>query len=546
MKVKKKNIVKTGVFGGVMAIIAVLGVVAWILFDGGARWKGGVEEIFELPATDSIFETSLCQRERMLPDTVYESIHNLIYQIDVFDTVASPLLSSFENRYAGIEGILTFRGSPARNAPFVGKILGKPSKIVVDWVFRTAFDTVKTAYGVWGGGSGWTGQPLYISWPDSLQQSFAERSPGLTPAFSNEEVIVGSLAGYIYFIDYQTGKASREAINVHNPVKGTPSLDPSLNGNLYIGHGVPREKPFGMVVLNLFSHQQTQMIPEDRNAWRGWGAYDSSPVAVGDFLLCYGENGTVYKYLVEESTLNIHSTLRYKVKGKNAAGIESSPAIYKNYAYLTDNHGNIICVNINTLQPVWHYDNQDDTDGSPVVEEEDGVPFVYVGSEIDRQGMEGFSYFVKLNGLTGEKIWEQKIGGKRWDRGNDFSDGGMFSTPLVGMMDCDSLIFSNFCIHIPVLKGEFIAMNRYNGNIVYRIPLKRYAWSSPVAFCNDEGEMFVFTADTNGNVYLIQGKTGEIVLNSKVGNNFESSPIVINNSVVFGSRGREIYKLTIE
>jgi outer membrane protein assembly factor BamB len=226
--------------------------------------------------------------------------------------------------------------------------------------------------------------------------------------------------------------------------------------------------------------------------------------------------------------------------------MESSPAIYKNYGYLSDNHGNIICFNLNTLKPVWHYDNHDDTDASPVVEEENGIPVVYVACEIDKQGSEGFSYFTKLNGLTGEKIWEQKISGKRKQIREKWFDGGVFATPLIGIKDCDSMIFTNFCIYGTGLKGEFIAFNKNTGEIIYRTQLKQYAWSSPVAFCNKNGEMIVFTADTGGNIYLIHGKTGEIILSQKIGNNFESSPIVIQNSVVLGSRGREIYKLKIE
>jgi len=482
----------------------------------------------------------------LLPDTSYESINELIYQIDVFDTITSGELSSFEDLYADIPGILTFRGSPTRKTPFYGEIENKPSKVTVEWVFTTDYDAVQTDFGVWGGGTGWTGQPLYIPYSDSLKNTFLEKSPGLTTAFSGEEIIIGSLAGYVYFIDYQTGKASRQSINVHNPIKGTPSLDPSFNGNLYVGQGIPREKPFGALVINLYSHKQVQFFPEDKNAWRGWGAYDSSPIAVGEFLFRCGENGTVYKFLREEQGLKLHSTLRYKVKGKNAPGIESSPAIYKNYGYITDNHGNIICFNLNTLQPVWRYNNYDDTDGSPVVEVENDIPFIYTGCEIDKQGTEGQSHFVKLNGLTGEKIWEQKISGKRKKDGEKWSDGGMFSTPLIGMKDCDSMIFSNFCIHTATNKADLIAFNKYNGNIIYRTALKQYAWSSPIAICNKNDEMFIFTGDIDGAIYLIQGKTGEIILRQPVGNNFEGSPIIIGNSVVVGSRGREIYKLKIE
>ena len=78
------------------------------------------------------------------------------------------------------------------------------------------------------------------------------------------------------------------------------------------------------------------------------------------------------------------------------------------------------------------------------------------------------------------------------------------------------------------------------------INLKCYCWSSPVAFYNDQNEMFVFFGDVLGNVYLIKGKTGEIVATAKIGTNFEASPIVVDNKIIIGSRGNKIYKLSLQ
>jgi hypothetical protein len=58
--------------------------------------------------------------------------------------------------------------------------------------------------------------------------------------------------------------------------------------------------------------------------------------------------------------------------------------------------------------------------------------------------------------------------------------------------------------------------------------------------------MFIVTGDTLGSIYIIRGKDGSVLLRQKVGNNFESSPIVIDNNIIVGSRGKEIYKLSIE
>ncbi|MCK9339434.1 MAG: dehydrogenase [Bacteroidales bacterium] len=479
------------------------------------------------------------------PDTAYQSVENLDFTIQYMDSSISGEITNLQDLYAHASGILSFRGGPYRDANFQGKITGTPHNIEIDWIFRTDYDTIQSQYGTWGGGTGWTGQPLYVHWSDSLFQRFKKMSPALTSSFGKEEIIVGSLCGKVYFINYQTGDSSRRAFNVDNTIKGTPSLDPTFNGNLYIGQGIPLRKPFGALVMNLFTHQKTHFFAEDPKAWRRWDAYDSSPIVVGNFMFRLGENGTIYKYLIKNGNIEIHSTMRYKVKGKWAAGIESSLAIYANYGYFSDNHGNIICFNLNTLQPVWHYNNHDDSDATPVIEVENGTPYLYSGCEVDKQGEKGYSYFVKINGLNGKKIWEDTISCQRAFFDNKWFDGGIFATPLPGKGNCQNLIFVNVCTHFPLLKGDLVAIDKQTGKIIYRVPLKHYAWSSPVAIYNEKNELFIFTGDTAGNVYLIDGKSGKIITTRYIGNNFESSPIVIDNHVVIGSRGREIYKLSI-
>lgn len=482
-----------------------------------------------------------------LPDTVYPSVADLEFRIDTFDTIHSGLIGDFTDCYANAPGIFTFRGGPFRDAKFNGKISGRPDTVVRDWTFLTDYDHSITKYGTWGGGTGWTGQPLYVHWPDSCVQRFRNESPALKKCFSNREIIVGSLCGKLYFIDFETGDSSRSPIDVQNNIKGTASLDPTLNGNLYVGQGIPRQQPFGAATYNLYRHERTHFQGRDVNAWRQWHAYDASPIRVGEFVFRVGENGTVYKYRCVNGEMELHTTLRYrKTGGSGSPGIESSMAVYKNYGYITDNHGNIVCFNLNTLQPVWHYCNHDDSDSSPVIEVENGVPYLYSGCEVDKQrDSVNFTYLVKLDARNGELVWEQKIPARKAVSSGHTFEGGAFATPLLGQGNCKDLIFFNLSTNLPVIGGEFAALNKHTGEIVYRTPLKWYPWSSPVALENEKGEMFVFTGDCAGRVYLIDAKTGEILFCRVMANNFEGSPIVVDNHVVVGSRGQEIYRFTI-
>ncbi|MBQ5457965.1 MAG: dehydrogenase, partial [Bacteroidales bacterium] len=158
---------------------------------------------------------------------------------------------------------------------------------------------------------------------------------------------------------------------------------------------------------------------------------------------------------------------------------------------------------------------------------------------------EGISYLVKLNALTGERVWEQQIECKKMILGGKHFVGGMYSTMLLGTGNCSDLLFTNICTNDPPSAGKFYAISKATGEIVYSQKLKHYAWSSPVAITNDKDEMFVLTFDCVGHAYIIDGKTGEFLITKLIGINFESSPIIIGNNVVIGSRGTNIYKLTI-
>ena len=479
-----------------------------------------------------------------LPDTTYSSTKGLEYQIDVLDTVRDARLSSHRDLYVDAPGIFTFRGSPRRDMPYAGKLDSVPSRIELEWTFRTEFDSRQTDYGVWGGGSGWTGQPVFVEWSDSLMNMQRERSTTLTSQFSSREIIVGSLCGNVYFIDFETGKASREALIGKNPIKGSISLDPRLNGNLYVGQGIPSEGAIGAVVYNIFDHKRLDYFGRDNKAWRRWGAYDASAIVVDDFVIRLGENGTIYKLSATENSVSMHSRMRYR-KGGIAPGMEASPAIYKNYLFSSDNRGNILCTNINTLKPVWLFSNADDTDATIIVAEEDGNVVLYAGSAVDKQASPGYCHFTKLNALTGEVIWQNKIACRKMGDSTKTIEGGMFSTPLLGHGDCEGLIFTNLCGMGTSDAGTFVAISRETGEIVYRTRLSNYSWSSPVALYTADDKMYIFTGDVVGNAYLIEASTGRIIFKQRLANNFESSPVVIDNYVVVGSRGREIHKFRI-
>ncbi len=477
------------------------------------------------------------------------SVESLKYEVDIFDSLHSGVIDDLADLYADAPGVLTFRGNLLRNADFAGRVKGRPDTLVVNWSFDTSSDNRETSVGTWGGGTGWTGQPLYVCWPDSMLQRFRNELKVDGCKLTKKEVVFGSLCSRIYFLDFETGKPTRPSIDVQNPIKGTVSLDPFMNGNLYVGQGVPAVEPVGALCVNLFRHDISHFFGRDLNAWRGWPAYDSSPVRIGQFLIRPGENGTLYKFLVEnDGNLSLHSTLRFRKKNSYVAGgIESSIAIVRNYGVVGDNHGSVVCVDLNTMQPVWYYNLGDDIDATPVIEMEDETPYVYVGCEVDRQGTEGVAKLAKINALDGCEVWCLKSRSYKTIDGEKHFDGGYYATPLLGKGNCENELFVNFVENSPDVgqPGYFVAISKKTGEVLYRVKLKHYAWSSPVQFLNEKGECFVLTADTYGNVYVFEGKSGVILCRHRIGSNFESSPVVVGDQVVIGSRGKTIYKVTV-
>lgn len=493
-----------------------------------------------LAPADSVVEKLVLH----LPDTCYESALQIDYEISYADSADYPVEFD-DSLYNGKKGVLTFRGTPFRDNPGTGCINSTPKAFEIVWEFITDTDYTNTVVGSWGGGSGWTGQPLLVHWPDSLVERFRSESTALTEDFAKDEIIAGSLAGRIYFINPESGKSSRKSIDVGNPLKGTISLDPGMNGNLYYGHGVPAHGEMGAGVIDLFKHQTSHFFPVDKTAWRNWGAYDSSPVVVGDYLFRPAENGKLYKYERQPGGLRELASIRYKVGGA-APGIESSMAVYSNYGYIGDNRGNIICLNLDNLKPVWRYFNQDDTDATIVLAEEDGVPYLYTGCEIDKQGDSGFCYFTKINGIDGTPQWTLKYAGRKARLSSEKTEeGGMYSTPLFGIGDCEDMIFTCFVTNEPALNGNFVAIDRKSGNVVYEIKLDRYAWSSPVAMLSKDGKMYIVQGDCGGKLYMIDAKAGTVLFKEKVGNNFESSPVVFSDSFVIGTRGNKFFKVKV-
>ena len=278
----------------------------------------------------------------------------------------------FQNDYTDLEGVISFRGNNYRNSASYGVSSIKEKTLIQNYKFDTSSSS-------WGGGAGWTGQPMIVKWPDDLKNKMNiydefKSKDGFT------EVIYSSLDGNIYFFDLESGKQSRDKIRVGNPIKGTMSIDSRGIPLLYTGEGIVENGVVGFNIYSLIDGSQIYEINGmDKDAYRGWPAFDGSCLVCSscDTVVEGGENGLIYiiklntDYNKEKNKITINPVVtkyRYGVEGSaGRLGTENSVAAYANLLYFADNNGDIQCLDLNTLEPVWLLRSGDDTDASLTV-----------------------------------------------------------------------------------------------------------------------------------------------------------------------------------
>ncbi len=233
-------------------------------------------------------------------------------------------------------------------------------------------------------------------------------------------------------------------------------------------------------------------------------------------------------------------------------GIETSPAAWRNYLYVGDNGGRLMCIDLNTMTTVWVQDIVDDTNSSPLFEESvaDGTGYIYIAPSLHITGSGnppgGQISIMKINAATGEKVWSSQEY-ECYSRSG--ISGGVQGTGLLGQGDISNLVIYPVAGSPAVAPGLLVALDKATGNEVWRFTMGNYAWSSPVAVYTAEGKSYIVICDSVGTVYLLEGATGlkmSDVPTSTQERAIEATPVVYNNTIVIGTKGKRIYGITIK
>ena len=452
--------------------------------------------------------------------------------------------------YTDVEGVTTFRGNNYRDSAAYGNIPDDPEELEIVW--SVAVSQIDD----WGG-VGWTGQCAIVRWPEEVVRIMNVREEKKGGPLT--EVIYATLDGRVYFLDLYDGQATRPAINIGAPIKGSVTVDPRGYPLLYVGQGIPEANghsvDIGTRIFSLIDQQLLFFLDgDDSFAQRSWYAFDAAPLVDGktDTMLQVGENAILYlvklntDYDPEAGTISIDPKVdRYVFRSRvsDQPGVENSLAVYNDYGYFVDNSGLLQCVDLNTLTCVWAGDTGDDTDATIVLEEKaDGTVALYTATEREHSASyDENAYLRKINALTGEMLWKLPV--KVYT--SEGNEGGSFATPALGKGELGDLIFAHMT-RTPDDGATLMAVDKESGEVVWRVAMGSGGWSSPVCVYDESGKGYVLVGSSSGALRLYDGRTGRIISICDLEGNIEGSPAVFEDMLVVGTRGKRIFGVRIK
>ena len=463
--------------------------------------------------------------------------------------------------YTDVKGIVTFRGNNFREGAQYGSAEMNERAFGTHWMKGT--DGLSDNSGNYWGGSGWTGQPLVVEWPASTRRimnmyDWAKEKDGLV------EVIYATLDGYVYFLDLESGQATRDRLFLGWSFKGAGALDPRGYPILYVGGGLfnaSGSAPRILVVSLIDGEVLYSTGNDDPFAPRaGWSAFDSSALvdAETDQLIYPGENGVLYliklnTYYDENAGVLTMSPTENKLTYSSSTaekyyyGMEDSAIVWRGHLFIADNGGDFLCIDLNTLQIAWRFDCLDDTNCTGVLELDDtGRPYIYLSTSF-HLGWRSWDTAVipvwKIDGVTGRAVWTREY----TCYSEDGLSGGVQGSLTLGKGSLDGLLYVAMARYPNYGNGKLLALDKNTGEEVWTYQSDSYSWSTPTCFYDTQGRGYVlYTSCIQGAMYLLDGLTGQLYDSFPFHCTTEASPVVYNNTVVIGTRNNELYGITLK
>ena len=255
----------------------------------------------------------------------------------------------------------------------------------------------------------------------------------------------------------------------------------------------------------------------------GCSFFDSSALvdAETDTLIYPGESGILYliklNSVYDEAagvvSIDPGDIIRWHYYGTRSGdgsfwlGMEDSACVYKGYLFVCDNGGNMMCLDLRTMELVWVQDILDDSNGTPVLSIENGHLYLYVGTSFHlgwRSDSTAPVPIWKIDAENGEIVWQTDFE----CHSEEGVSGGIQSTVAVGKYDFSDYVYVTVAKTNDYYTGQLVCLRKDSGEIVWE-QTDTYTWSSPVCVYNRDGSGAVLYFTFGGDALLIDGLTGE-------------------------------------
>ena len=500
-------------------------------------------------------------------------------------------------------GVMTFRGDNFRRNAAVGTLSAAPTGLKEKWHAESGSSrgTNQTYYGY-----GWTGQPVIARWSTQVREgsNLFEKKIN-TKAL--KEVIIAGMDGNIRFLDLADGELTRNSIKLGYPMRGTPTLHTGGYPFMSVGQFARKMKvktgKIGLRQYNLYSQKEQKLLDgldgKYHRPLNDVGSFETSALIdrTSDTLIAAGSNGMLYleslnssfDYNAKVLTIDPSITvMNYKVKGQKSTAllaIESSPAAYDKYVYMANMGGVLMCIDTDTLKPVWAVNTGDSVMAAVAMDmqisenvQETPVP-AETGDEDDpkdkapadnrelslytanmlnnRKKGDSDIQIRRYDALSGKEIWKTSVGVTKGKKDKD--DVGAKASPVIGQHGLNDLVYftvtglSDEGRQQIGLSGEtpavLIALEKASGKIVWSYGLSSRSESSPIAVYNEAGNGWIIQCEQNGTIHLLEGLTGSVVDTMQLNAEIEASPAAYGSTVVIGTTGKNtsfVYGIELE
>ncbi|MBQ8281837.1 MAG: PQQ-like beta-propeller repeat protein [Lachnospiraceae bacterium] len=457
-----------------------------------------------------------------------------------------------------ISGVLTYRGNALRNSATFG------NAGIEDGIFSTTWKIkVEESIGLTED-LDCMGQPVIIKW-DETRKQLLKLNESKKNKETLTEIIYASTDGKVYFLDLDNGSYSRNPLDLGCPVTGTGTICPDGTPLYVVGAGDCSEGDTSEIyVIDLVSGAVIYTFGERSNfsVKPPEEKYNFSAAAVfsqaSDCLITQGENGVIYSYSVDakmgsselSATFSQKAEYTYTVNdgegGTNTAQFSSSPAAWGSYVYTTDTEGHLVCTNVNDWNTVWMRDLGASCDATPCIEVDEaaGTAYIYIGTSLrleDGKKTAGTVYIYKLNAANGDIIWRREYDARVTKKTN----GGVVAAACLGENGLDDYVYFTIAGVGSKKSGMVVCLDKNDGGERYSIELKHYSVSDPVAAYGEDGTGYVIICDNRGNVFMLDGESGECLDTRELGERITTSPIVYEDTLILATE-EQIYGIKLK